>query len=472
MRSPAVTKSGTLYYPMWLCYAAGLLEREGHDLLLLDAPARCTSLEEILNRVREFRPAFVLMDTSTPSIFNDIEVAGEIKTVAPDAFITLVGPHVSALPLETLGQSKYIDAVAVGEYDYTILELVNTLEKRGPLSSVKGIAYIKAGEAVINAKRDFIPDLDKLPFVSSVYRKHLNPADYFYGHSLHPLCVIITGRGCPFRCTFCVYPQTMHGHKYRFRSIDSVVEEFAYIYENFPGLREIMIEDDTFTADPDRCRAIAGRLIEKKLTRIPWSANSRADVDFKTMAVMRKAGCRLFCVGFESGDQSILDNIRKKTTLSAIRRFARDARRAGILVHGCFMVGNRGETRETLKKTLDFALELNPDTAQFFPIMVYPGTDDFEWVKAKGFLVSEDYSKWVTEEGLHNSVVSNPELNYQELVDFCDHARRVFYMRPSYFLKKLMQSVKNPREMGRNLKAFKTFIRHLARRPGHLSWRP
>ena len=186
------------------------------------------------------------------------------------------------------------------------------------------------------------------------------------------------------------------------------------------------------------------------------------------MSLLRQAGCRLFCVGFESGDQTILDNIKKRTSLPRIKQFALDARRAGILIHGCFMVGNRGETRETLKKTLDLALEINPDTAQFFPIMVYPGTEDYAWVKEKGYLMSEDYSKWVTEDGLHNSVVSNPDLTYQELVAFCDHARRKFYLRPSYFLLKARQSLKDPQEGLRNLKAFKTLAGHLLRRSGSM----
>lgn len=471
MRSPAVTKSGTLYYPMWLAYAAGLLEKEGHELLFLDAPARLLSVQETLRRAQEFKPGFILMDTSTPSIFNDIEVAVELKNALPEAFITLVGPHVSALPAETLNHSGFIDAVAVGEYDFTVLDLVTALEKGTPLDQVKGLAFRKDGSVRTTPPREMIQDLDALPFVSSVYKKHLDYHDYFYGHSLYPICVIVTGRGCPFRCTFCVYPQTMHGHKYRFRSIDHVVGEFEYIHKNFPDVKEIMIEDDTFTANPERCRAISERLIEKKLNTIPWSANSRADVDYATMAVMAKAGCRLFCVGFESGDQAILDNIKKKTTLPVIKRFATDARRAGILVHGCFMVGNRGETRETLKKTLALALELNPDTAQFFPIMVYPGTEDFEWVRSKGYLTSEDYSKWVTEEGLHNSVVSNPDLTYEELVQFCDYARRAFYLRLSYFLLKIGQSLRNPTEAVRNLKGFRNLFSHLWKRPGRFQER-
>ena len=466
MRSPAVTKSGTLYYPMWLAYAVGALEQKGHDVLFIDAPAHSLPVEEVVQQTIRFKPAFILMDTSTPSIFNDISVAGELKQAFPEAFIFMVGPHVSALPEETLQHSDFVDAVALGEYDATVTELVETLERKGDVSRIKGIACKQGDRVIVNPRRGLIEDLDAIPFVSSVYKKHLDHTRYFYGHSMHPLAVIVTGRGCPFPCTFCVYPQTMHGRGYRFRSVENVVDEFAYIHENFPDIREIMIEDDTLTVNRDRCCRLSELLIERGLTGIPWSANSRADADYETMAVMKKAGCRLFCVGFESGDQTILDNIRKKTTLDKIRLFAKDAKRAGIMIHGCFMVGNRGETRETLRKTLDFACELNPDTAQFFPIMVYPGTEDYDWVREKGYLVSEDYSKWVTDKGLHNSVVSNPDLTYQELVRFCDFARRKFYLRPSYFIFKLKQSLKNPREAKRNLMGFKNLARHLFRPSG------
>jgi radical SAM superfamily enzyme YgiQ (UPF0313 family) len=208
---------------------------------------------------------------------------------------------------------------------------------------------------------------------------------------------------------------------------------------------------------------LSERLVEEGLTSISWSANSRADVDYETMRQMKKAGCRLFCVGVESGDQQILDNIRKGTRLDIIRRFMKDAKRAGIMIHGCFMVGNRGETRETLEKTLRFAKQLNPDTAQFFPIMIYPGTADYSYYKEKGWIVSDNFRDWITEDGLHSSTIANPDLPYDELVRFCDRARREFYLRPRYLFFKLIQSLRNPGEARRNLKGFTRLSRYLFR---------
>ena len=465
-RSPGVAKSGTLYYPMWLAYASGYLEKNGYEVSLVDAAAYNLSVEEVIARAKNFNPALAVLDTSTPSIYSDIETAKALKKVLPSLFVVLVGVHVSALPLETLGISPEIDAVAFGEYDATISDLAGKLEKSGRnddlLRTVSGLAFhTSTGHAVKNEARPFIENLDEIPYVSAVYKKHLDISPYFYGHSRCPLVVLVTARGCPFHCTYCVIPQTLMGHRYRKRSIASVVGEFKYIKDNFPDVKEIMIEDDTLTADKERCRAFSEALLSAGATTIPWSANSRADVDYETLRAMRRAGCRLLCVGFESGDQGILDNIQKSMTLDKIRRFSKDARRAGVMVHGCFMVGNRGETPETLEATLRFAKELSPDTAQFFPIMVYPGTADYRYFLEKGWIVTSDFRKWLTDEGLHSSVVSRPALTHETLVAFCDRARRDFFLRPRYLFSKGIQVIAHPGEAKRIFKAGFTWFKYL-----------
>lgn len=467
-RSPAVARSGTLYYPMWLAYAVGYLEKQGHTVLFLDAPAAGLSTPDVIAKAVAFKPSMLVFEASTPSVYNDIDVAAQLKKSVPGLFTVAVGPHVSALPEATLEIDESLDAVAYGEFDVTVTELATvaggTVDDAA-LQAVAGIAFrARDGSVKRTAPRPYLDDLDQLPFASDVYKRHLAIEPYFYGHSRHPLVVIVTGRGCPFHCTFCVVPQTLMGHRYRKRSVANVVAEFKYVAENFPGVREIMIEDDTLTADRERCRQFAQALIDQKLTRIPWSANSRADVDLETMQLMKKANCRLFCVGFESGEQSILDGIRKGTTIEKIERFITDARRAGIMIHGCFMVGNRGETKQTLESTLKMALKLNPDTAQFYPIMVYPGTADYAYFKEKGWIVSENFRDWLTPDGLHSSVVSNPDLTYEQLVAFCGRARHAFYLRPRYLAAKAWQTIRHPTEAGRNFKAFGTFWRYLAQR--------
>ncbi|NLE01867.1 MAG: B12-binding domain-containing radical SAM protein, partial [Fibrobacter sp.] len=244
-RSPAVARSGTLYFPMWLAYATGNLEKSGHDVLLIDAPASNITLDEVVKRAVQFDPSIAVLDTSTPSIFNDIEVGHALKKAIPSLFIVLVGVHVSALPEESLQIDPSIDAVAFGEYDGTLVDLAEKLggemNRDDALRTVDGLAFRASDGSVIkNNPRPYLEDLDSIPFVSSVYKKFLDINPYFYGHSRHPIIVTVTGRGCPFKCTYCVIPQTLQGHRYRKRSIKSIVDEFLYIAENFPDVKEIM----------------------------------------------------------------------------------------------------------------------------------------------------------------------------------------------------------------------------------------
>ncbi|MEM4598511.1 MAG: radical SAM protein [Candidatus Diapherotrites archaeon] len=463
-RSPAVSKGGCVYYPIWLAYATGVLEKDGHKVKLIDAPAENKVIEEVLDISRKFKPGLTIIDTSTPSIINDIKVASELKN-ATGCFVCLVGTHVSALPEWTLKQSQSIDAVARHEYDYIVRDLAAELEKKRPdLKKVKGLSYAKDGKIIHNEDMPFIENLDEIPFVSKTYKKHLDIRNYFYPANLYPEVTIVSGRGCPYRCTFCVYPQVMNGRAYRTRSIENVVEEVKYIRENFPEAKEIFFEDDTFTANRHRVRAFCEAVLKEGID-FTWSCNARADVDLETLKAMKKAGCRLLCVGIESAEQKILNEIHKGTTVSGIRKFMQDAKKAGLLVHGCFILGNRGETKETIRKTIEFAKELDPDTAQFFPIMIYPGTEDYEYYKKAGFLTTEDYSKWVSESGEHNCVVSRPGLSSEELVEWCDRGRREFYMRPKFIAKTIAKGLMNPNEIPRIAKAGKTFLKYLGKRP-------
>jgi anaerobic magnesium-protoporphyrin IX monomethyl ester cyclase len=465
-RSPAVIKSGTLYYPIWLSYATGLLESAGYDVKLIDAPAEGYGIEVVKAMVKDFGPIMTVLDTSTPSIFSDVKVAEVLKEVQPESFVILVGTHVSATPEESLGFSQSVNAIARREYDHTLLDLADLIRAEGvrpelgKLEAIKGLSFKSDGQIIHNPDRPFIKDLDVFPFVSEIYKRHLKVENYFYSITQYPEITIVTGRGCPHRCNYCVYPQTMFGHLFRHRSPENVMEEFKYIKENFPQVKEIFIEDDTLTVNRGYCQRLCQLLIKERV-HITWTANSRADIDFETLKLMKEAGCRLLCIGVESGSQHILDSIQKKLRLEQVEAFMKDARRAKILVHACFMVGNAGETKETMKQTLDFAKKLKPDTAQFFPLMVYPGTQAFDWAKQHGYLTATDYSKWLTKDGLHNCIVSTPEVSNEELVSFCDYARRSFYLRPTYMLSKVSQIMTHPSEATRIVKAARTFFRYL-----------
>ncbi len=457
-----MTKSGTLYYPMWLCYAAGYLKQKGHEIKLVDCPASSMNWDKLNNTLSRFKPDMVVINTSTPSIYSDVEIGSKIKTEHPNTFLVLVGPHVSALPEETLHLSEKIDAIAVKEYEHTLAELADVLVNRGDVTKVMGLVVRSGGRVVKSPERPLVEDLDNIPFVSSVYLEFLNFRDYFYGHSEWPIVTIVSGRGCPHQCVFCVYPQVFCSRKPRLRSVTNVVDEIEFILKNYPGLKAVMFEDDTLTFDKNRCKELAREIINRGL-KFKWCANSRCDVDFETLQILKKAGADLFCVGVESGDQSVLDMMKKGIRVERIRQFFKDAKKAGIRVHGCFMVGNPGETKETLETTLRFAKELNPDTAQFYPIMVYPGTEAYKWAKESGYLTTDNYREWLTPDGLHNSIVSRPGLSNRELVEYCDRARKEFYLRPKYIVKKGIDGIRHPAELQRLLKGWRTFMRYLFR---------
>lgn len=464
-RSPALTRSGTLYYPLWLIYAAAVCEADGFDIRFLDAPAAPLDEDQALQTVREQGEGAKLfvISTSTPSIYSDIAFAERVKAMFPEGFFVLVGTHPSALPDETLAISEKIDAVARKEFDYIVRDLARAIRDGKDVYAVKGITFRKDGEIHANPDMEYITDLDEIPFASKFIKEHLNERDYFFAASSYPEIQIFTGRGCMAHCNFCVYPQTMHGHQYRLRSPENVAEEFAYIAENFPDVKEVVIEDDTFTAKRDRVVRICELLIEKGLNkRLKWLCNARVNLDLDTMKIMKKAGCRLIIPGIESGSQQILNNIKKGTTLRQIEEYIANAKKAGLLVHACYMVGNNGETRETMEETFRLALRLNTDTAQFYPLLPFPGTEAYAWAKENGY-IRGGYADYVKEDGTINCVLEMPDLSSDELVEFCDEARRKYYLRPRYIAHRLWRGLQSPEDLKRSLKAFGKLKNYLLR---------
>ena len=456
-RSPAKTKGGTIYFPYFLAYAAGVLEKNGFNVKLLDAVAKDLSHDETLDVIKKFNPSLVVVDTSTPSIINDVEFASRIKKKLENVHVNLVGTHPTHLPEETLKMSDKIDSVCVWEYDYTVRDLAIALEKGMDLKNVEGLCFRGGKKIVKNKSRTLIQNLDDLPFVSEVYKKHLNIKDYFYASVEYPQVTILTARGCPYNCTFCNSPFKA---SYRFRSVENVIQELEFIKNELPEVREVMIEDETFPAVKSRTIKLCDEIIKRKIN-MKWSCNARVNTDFETLKTMKKAGCRLLCVGFESPVQGILDSIKKGTTKNTQIEFMNNCNKLGLLVNGCFILGLPGDTKETIINTIEFAKLLNPDTAQFYPLMVYPGLPAYEWAKQKKYLTTEDYSKWLTKEGWHNCVLDRPDLLGEELLKMCDKARMEFYLRPKYFIKRLKFLARGKGEIKRVIIGGNTFFRYL-----------
>jgi len=424
-------RAGTLYYPIWLSYATALLEQE-HETRLVDAPAWGWKIEDVIEDVGRFRPDILVIDSSFPSLNNDIGVARAVKAVCPAIMTVLVGPPTSQYAAHILEHAA-IDIVARLEYDFTLQALARVLEGSKDLSSVDGISFRINGEIIHNPDRAFSTsaDLDTIPFVSKVYKKYLHIEDYFLGQSLYPEVQIFTGRGCPNQCTFCAWPQTLTGRRYRVRSISSVLDEFAWIEANLK-VKEVFFEDDTFTISKERVLEFCKGYQERGLS-VTWSCNARANtLDFETMQAMQKAKCRLLIEGYESGVDSILLAIKKGITTDQIRTFAEDARKARLLVHGDFIIGLPGETKETIEQTKKLIREVKPDILQVAVASPFPGTEFYVWCRDNGYLLTDDPNEYLDGEGHQKAIISYPALSNEEMVREANEILRGYYLSPGY----------------------------------------
>lgn len=443
-------------HPDYLCQAIAVVEQAGHACRFIDGAAKDVSLEEIQAEAKAFRPEMVVIQATTPSIYSDLRYARMCKEAVGDGCLTvMVGAHVSAEPDDTLQKSGgFLDVVARGEYDYTLRDLAAGLA----LEEVAGITYAVDGRVIYNSARPLVEDLDELPFPAW---HHIDPYDYPDAGKLYPFITLIGGRGCEGRCTFCLFPQVMYGQRYRARSPGRVVHEIEYDLRLFPFLKEIMFEDDTLTLKRHlpRLHAICEEMLRRGI-EIPWSANARADLrDLDTLRLMKRAGCRMLCVGFEFGNQQILNNVRKGIRLEHMREFAEFARKAGIRVHGCFMIGGPGETQKTARETIEFAKRLPVDTAQFSGVCAYPGTEYYEWVKQNGYLMPQDWPQWVDEKLEQRAIVNFPQLSVDEINELVDRGLREFYLRPVQMLR-MLRNIRSWADVKTKLYGLMSFVNY------------
>lgn len=461
MRWQDTGRGGTLYYPIWLSYAAAVL-MEDHEIKLVDAPAWGWDRNDVLHDIEKFKPDLLVIDSSFPSLNNDIEVAEFIKDHY-ECKNVLVGPPGSQFADRILA-SDGIDIVTRYEYDFTLRELAGALEESDDISHVKGISYVTDGGVQHNPERDMSSseDLDSIPFVSKVYKEFLNIRDYFLGSSLYPEVQIFTGRGCPFHCTFCSWPQTLMGRKYRVRSIENVLDELEWIEKNLPEVKEVFFEDDTFTVDKKRVRDFCAQYRERDL-KITWACNARVGLDYETMREMKRANCRLLITGFESGNDEILRNIKKGITVDEMRQFASDARRAGLLVHGDFIIGLPGETHETIENTKRLIKEIKPEILQVSVASPFPGTEFYEWCVENGYLLTDDPNEYLDDQGHQKSIIKYNDLSEDEITEEVNSILKDYYFSPSYISLALRQIFRKNGldELRRLTYSAKMFLRYL-----------
>jgi hopanoid biosynthesis associated radical SAM protein HpnJ len=426
-RWPASREIESYWYPVWLCYPAGMLE----DSKIVDAPPHGISIEQTVAMAPDFE--FLVLFTSTPGFDVDVKIAEMMKDANPKLKVAFVGPPVTVEPDKALEASKAIDFVVRREFDYQIVGFA----KGKPLEELPGVSYWKDGVIVHNPEGGVIENLDELPWVTKVYKRDLDFRRYNVPFLLNPYISFYTTRGCPAMCTFCLWPQTHSGHRWRLRSSDDIVAECRYVLENFPGLKEIFFDDDTFNYKKDRTIELCNKL---KPLNFTWSCTSRVTTDYETLKAMKDAGCRLMIVGYESGDAQILKNIKKGATIEMAKRFTENAHKLGLVVHGDFIVGLPGETRETLRKTIDFAKGLDVETIQVSIGHAYPGTEFYDYAKKNNLIAIE---------GMHDGAGHQlPNVVYEgldrgELVEWVERFYGEYYFRPKAAWRVVRKAILN-----------------------------
>jgi len=438
----------SFWYPTWLAQPAALVPGSR----LVDAPPAELTLDDVAPLARDYDLA--VLHTSAASFAHDVRVAEALKRESPRLRIGFVGAHVAVERERALGASPAIEFVAGNEFDFTIQEIAQDR----PLASVAGLSYRVNGHFERTPERPPLEDMDSLPFVVDVYHRDLVIEQYFIGYLLHPYVSLYTGRGCRSRCTFCLWPQTVGGHRYRTRSVEHVVAEIAQATRHFPNVKEYFFDDDTFTDDLPRAEAIARGLGRLGVT---WSCNAKANVPDATLRVLRDNGLRLLLVGYESGSQAVLNRVKKGIRIDVAREFTRSAKALGIKIHGTFIMGLPGETRETIQETIRFAREIDPDSLQVSLAAPYPGTALYQEALQQGWL---EETALVDAGGMQTSVLGYPHLPRTEIFASVESFYRRFYFRPRKIFGFLREMVRDPALCRRRLAEGREFLRFLARR--------
>ncbi len=441
----------SFWYPTWLAQPAAMVAGSK----LLDCPPHGLALEAALQEALRFD--HVIIHTSTPTLRNDCRVAEAIKARRPETKIGFIGAHPAVLPTETLKASDAVDWVGRREFDFTCKEVAEGM----PWDRIAGLSFKRDGRIVHNPERELITDMDVLPWVADVYRRDLRLENYFIGYLQHPYLSLYTGRGCPAQCTFCLWPQTIGGHRYRVRSPQNVADEMAYLKRLFPQVKEFFFDDDTFTANLPRAREIARRLAPLGVT---WSCNSRANLDGDTIRFLRDCGLRLFLVGYESGNADILQRIKKGVTLQEMRRFTRDCHEAGVMVHGTFILGLPVESPASIERTIAFAKELDVFSLQVSLATPYPGTELYELARQHGWFVKRDKTDLLDADGAQQSTLEYPGLPKEAIFEAVERFYREYYLRPGPILRILRTMLEDRDILVRRVREGFEFFRSMSQR--------
>src|ERR1039458_5124776 len=425
-RWPATREIESYWYPVWLCHPAGMLP----DSKVVDAPPHKISVAQIVELSKDFE--LLVLFTSSVGFHVDLKIAEMIKETNPKLKVAFVGPPVTIDPEKAL-QNPAVDFIVRREFDYQIARYATGT----PLEELPGVSFRKNGGITHNPEGGVIENLDELPWVTKTYKRDLDVTRYNVPFLHHPYISLYTSRGCPAMCTFCLWAQTHSGHRWRLRSSDDVGAEWKAALEDFSRLKQILFDDDTFNYRKARAIELSKKLGPLNFT---WSCTSRVTTDYETLKAMKDAGCRLLIVGYESGDEQILRNIKKGATIDMAMRFTENCHKLGLVVHGDFIVGLPGEKRETLRKSIEFAKKLDVETIQVSLGHAFPGTEFYEHAMANG-LVNIVGMADAAGHQLPNAVY--PGFDRGELMEWVERFYHEYYFRPKTVGVSVSKAIKN-----------------------------
>ncbi|MDD5500416.1 MAG: radical SAM protein [Candidatus Omnitrophica bacterium] len=380
-------------FPFFLAYSVSLLKSRGKDAVLIDAIARDLDEKSFLYEVLEEHSSLLVAETSTPSFENDIDILFKVKQNNPGSRLALCGPHASVYASEILAGYDFIDYVFIGEYEHTLLDLTGHFDTGRDLESVPGLAYRSRSGVQVNRKRPAAASLDDLPWPEREEKYIYNYNDGFAGLPV-PNVQMCSSRGCPFRCTFCLWPQVLYSKgAYRKRKPLNVVKEMSWLVKNF-AFKAVYFDDDIFNLDKKHVSDIC-REIRMNDIKIPWAAMGRADLmDEKLLGLMAGSGLYALKYGIESANPSVLRRCRKKMNLQYALKMIKYTKKIGVKTHLTFCLGLPGETKRSIQDTADFILAANPDSLQFSFATPFPGTELFEYLRRKKITFPSSWSEY------------------------------------------------------------------------------
>lgn len=414
------------FIPLGLGYLAAYLEEKQFEINIIDYQTKEITKKEVINKLFKTQPKIVGVTASTLTYKSAIDIVKTVKETLPNCLTILGGPHVTVLDEQTLKESPEVDIIVRGEGENTLLEIAEAVDnqKIKEINDIKGISLRKKSQILRTTDRPFIKDLDELP----------HPAfDHFdlekYTISGKKYLPIITSRGCPFQCTFCLASK-MCGTGFRTRSPKKVADELEWLRDVHKA-DIFAFYDDTFTFNMNRAYKICEEIKNRNID-LPWDCRTRVDkINPRILAKMREANCQLIHFGVESGSQKMLNSMKKGTTVEQNAKGIKMAKESGIAVAISVVVGYPGETKELLKETFDFIRKTEPDYVYVCQAIPYPGTEMYDELKKLGWKVSDDWNSYDEQ----SAVFENPLISPLEI----DEMRGKFYddfFSPTYFLKK------------------------------------